>query len=202
MKKNSLLFRIKVGVATLYSHYVKNLDRTRFGFIADDVALTPPLILSHPENIFLYGDNGLKNATIYADSAKFIMKKHSGAAEGLRVSTANHAMILGRFYRTIKQSEKPKIKIDDIIIESDVWIGRNVTILSGVHIGRGCTVGAGAVVSKSLPPYCVAVGVPAKPIKFKWTIEEILQHEQQLYDPKERFTREELEEIFVKYQKK
>lgn len=201
MKKNSLLFRIKVGVAILYSHYVKNLDRTRFGFIADDVALTPPLILSHPENIFLYGDNGLKNATIYADSAKFIMKKHSGAAEGLRVSTANHAMILGRFYRTIKQSEKPKIKIDDIIIESDVWIGRNVTILSGVHIGRGCTVGAGAVVSKSLPPYCVAVGVPAKPIKFKWSIEEILQHEQQLYDPNERFTREELEEIFAKYKK-
>lgn len=201
MKNNSLIFRIKVGVATLYSHYVKNLDRTRFGFIADDVALTPPLILSHPENIFLYGDNGLKNATIYADSAKFIMKKHSGAAEGLRVSTANHAMILGRFYRTIKQSEKPKIKIDDIIIESDVWIGRNVTILSGVHIGRGCTVGAGAVVSKSLPPYCIAVGVPAKPIKFKWTIEEILQHEQQLYDPNERFTREELEEIFAKYKK-
>lgn len=201
MKNNSLFFRIKVGVATLYSHYVKNLDRTRFGFIADDVALTPPLILSHPENIFLYGDNGLKNATIYADSAKFIMKKHSGAAEGLRVSTANHAMILGRFYRTIKQSEKPKIKIDDIIIESDVWIGRNVTILSGVHIGRGCTVGAGAVVSKSLPPYCVAVGVPAKPIKFKWSIEEILQHEQQLYDPNERFTREELEEIFAKYKK-
>ena len=201
MKNNSLIFRIKVGVATLYSHYVKNLDRTRFGFIADDVALTPPLILSHPENIFLYGDNGLKNATIYADSAKFIMKKHSGAAEGLRVSTANHAMILGRFYRTIKQSEKPKIKIDDIIIESDVWIGRNVTILSGVHIGRGCTVGAGAVVSKSLPPYCIAVGVPAKPIKFKWTIEEILQHEQQLYDPNERFTREELEKFFAKYKK-
>ena len=149
----------------------------------------------------MYGDNGLKNATIYADSAKFIMKKHSRAAEWLRVSTANHAMILGRFYRTIKQSEKPKIKIDDIIIESDVWIGRNVTILSGVHIGRGCTVGAGAVVSKSLPPYCVAVGVPAKPIKFKWSIEEILQHEQQLYDPNERFTREELEEIFAKYKK-
>lgn len=149
----------------------------------------------------MYGDNGLKNATIYADSAKFITKKRSGAAEGLRVSTANHAMILGRFYRTIKQSEKPKIKIDDIIIESDVWIGRNVTILSGVHIGRGCTVGGGSVVSKSLPPYCVAVGVPAKPIKFKWTIDEILQHEQQLYDPDERFSKEELEEIFTKYQK-
>jgi acetyltransferase-like isoleucine patch superfamily enzyme len=127
------------------------------------------------------------------------MKPHSGAAEGLRVSTGNHAMILGRFYRSIKQSEKPKVKIDDVIIESDVWIGRNVTILTGVHIGRGTTVGAGAVVTKSLPPYCVAVGVPAKPVKFKWTIDEILFHEEQLYPAEERYTREELESIFAQY---
>ena len=197
--KNSLLHRLKLGAATIYSQYVKNLDRTRFGYIADDVTLIPPLKLSCPENIYLYGDNGLNNATIYADSAKFIMKPHSIAAEGLRVSTANHAMILGRFWRTIKQFEKPHIDIDDVILESDVWNGRNVTILTGVHIGRGTTVGAGAVVTKSLPPYCVAVGVPAKPVKFKWTIDEILFHEEQLYPAEERYTREELESIFAQY---
>lgn len=197
MKRNSLLFRLYVGVSTLYKYYVASLDRSKFGFIANDVDLIPPLNISHPENIFLYGDNGIKNATIYADSAKFIMKPHSGAAEGLRVSTANHAMILGRFYRTVKQSEK-KDKVDDIIIESDVWIGRNVTILSGVHIGRGCTIGAGSVVNKSTPPYCLVAGVPARPIKFKWTIDEILYHEEQLYSPEDRFTREQLEEIFDK----
>lgn len=69
------------------------------------------MTLSHPENIYLYGDNGLNNASIFADSAKFIMKPHSGAAEGLRVSTGNHAMILGRFYRSIKQYEKPKVHL-------------------------------------------------------------------------------------------
>lgn len=200
--KNSLLYRFWVGLHSLYKHYVRCLDRSKFGYIADDVTLIPPLTLSHPENIYLYGDNGLNNASIFADSAKFIMKPHSGAAEGLRVSTGNHAMILGRFYRSIKQSEKPKVKIDDVIIESDVWIGRNVTILSGVHVGRGATIGAGAVVTKSLPPYCVAAGVPAKPLKFKWTIDEILQHEKSLYDESERFTREELEAIFMKYNHK
>ncbi len=199
MKRNSFLFRFYVGVSTLYKHYVASLDRRKFGFIADDVDLLPPLNISHPENVFLYGDNGIKNATIYADSAKFIMKPHSGAAEGLRVSTANHAMILGRFYRTVKQSEKAG-KVDDIIIESDVWIGRNVTILSGVHIGRGCTIGAGAVVNKSTPPYCLVAGVPARPIKFKWTIDEILLHEEKLYPDGERFTRVELEEIFANTQ--
>ena len=46
-----------------------------------------------------------------------------------------------------------------------------------------------------LPPYCVAVGVPAKPIKMKWTIDEILQHESKLYPEEERFSREELQEF-------
>jgi acetyltransferase-like isoleucine patch superfamily enzyme len=46
-----------------------------------------------------------------------------------------------------------------------VWIGANVTILPGVEIGDHSVVGAGAVVSKSIPPRSVAVGVPAKVIK-------------------------------------
>lgn len=50
--------------------------------------------------------------------------------------------------------------------------------------------------SKSTPPYCVIGGVPAKPIKFIWTIDEILQHEAALYPENERYTREELEKIF------
>jgi acetyltransferase-like isoleucine patch superfamily enzyme len=52
-----------------------------------------------------------------------------------------------------------------IIVEDDVWIGANVVILDGVTIGKGSVIGAGAVVSKSIPPYSVAVGVPAKVIK-------------------------------------
>lgn len=53
----------------------------------------------------------------------------------------------------------------DIIICDDVWIGGNSVVLPGVHIGRGCIVGAGSVVTRSLPPYSVAVGSPAKIIK-------------------------------------
>lgn len=52
-----------------------------------------------------------------------------------------------------------------IVIEDDVWIGAHVTILDGVRIGTGCVVGAGAVVSRSLPPFSVAVGVPARVLK-------------------------------------
>ena len=52
-----------------------------------------------------------------------------------------------------------------IVIEDDCWIGRRVIILPGVTIGRGSIVGAGAVVSKSIPPYSVAVGNPARVVK-------------------------------------
>ncbi|KAM5343327.1 hypothetical protein ACJ41O_014293 [Fusarium nematophilum] len=61
-----------------------------------------------------------------------------------------------------------------IRIEDDCWIGGNVTILPGVTIGRGCTVGAGAVVTKSLPPYSVALGAPAKVVKTIPSVEEEL----------------------------
>ncbi len=189
---NSLLFRLKKGLSFWFKAYVASLDRSKFGYIADDVSLVPPLTFSNPKNIFLYGDNGLKDAKIYTTNAKFIMKPHSGSAEGLRVSTGNHAMILGRFYRSIKEYEKPKGYDKDVVVESDVWIGRNVTILAGVHIGRGCTIGAGAVVTKDMPPYTVCVGVPAKPVKFKWTKQQILQHEEQLYPEEERYTLNEL----------
>jgi acetyltransferase-like isoleucine patch superfamily enzyme len=49
-----------------------------------------------------------------------------------------------------------------IIIEDDCWIGNGVRVLDGVTIGRGSVVGAGAVVTKDIPPYSIAVGVPAK----------------------------------------
>lgn len=47
-----------------------------------------------------------------------------------------------------------------IYIGNDVWIGRKVIILPGVHIGDGAVIGAGTVVAKDVPPYTVAVGNP------------------------------------------
>ena len=54
-----------------------------------------------------------------------------------------------------------------VIIGDNVWIGNNVTILPGVNIGEGTVIGANAVVVKDIPPYCIAVGIPAKVIK-RW----------------------------------
>jgi len=195
IKKSIKQNRFIRGFYYLYRQYF-GYPQKAFGCFGENITLTPPLTFSNPENVFLHGDNGLNNAIIFTKNARFIMKHHSGSAPGLKVSTGNHAMKLGRFYRTITEKEKPKGLDKDIVVESDVWIGMNVTLLAGVTVGRGATVAAGAVVTKDIPPYCIAGGVPAKFIKFKWTIDEILEHESKLYPEEERFTREQLEEIF------
>lgn len=52
-----------------------------------------------------------------------------------------------------------------ITIEDDVWIGGRVTVMAGVTIGTGSVIGAGSVVTRDIPPWSVAVGVPARVIK-------------------------------------
>lgn len=52
-----------------------------------------------------------------------------------------------------------------VIIDDDVWIGRRVIIMGGVHVGKGSIIGAGAIVTKDIEPYSVVGGVPAKVIK-------------------------------------
>lgn len=53
----------------------------------------------------------------------------------------------------------------DIVIGSDVWIGYEALILSGVTVGDGAIIGSRAVVTKDVPPYTIVGGVPAKPIR-------------------------------------
>lgn len=166
-----------------------------FGYKADDVTITKTFF-DNPKNVFLYGNNGLNHAVILTTHAKFIMKSNSGAAYGLKVATGNHMRAVGVPYRFMNDVNKPSGLDQDVVVEEDVWIGFGVTILSGVTIGRGATLAAGAVVNKDVPPYCVCGGVPAKPLKFYWTIEQILDHEAAIYQENERYSREYLESIF------
>ena len=58
----------------------------------------------------------------------------------------------------------------NVIIGDYVWIGRRVIVLPGVQIGKGAVVGAGSIVSKDIPDYAVAVGNPAKVVKYRDSI--------------------------------
>lgn len=61
----------------------------------------------------------------------------------------------------------------DIVIGNDVWIGYEAIVLSGVTIGDGAIVGTRAVVTKDVPPYTIVGGIPAKPIRNRFSAEVI-----------------------------
>ena len=131
-------------------------------------------------------------------SGKFIMKRNSGAAAGLTVITGNHQRVNGVWFKDISGSHQDDIE-KDVIVEEDVWIGANVTLLAGVIVGRGATVGAGSVCLKSIPPYAIVMGNPAKVIGFNFSPEEIVEHEKALYPEEERLPIDLLEKNHKRY---
>jgi acetyltransferase-like isoleucine patch superfamily enzyme len=169
----------------------------RLGFIAPDVTLYYPMIVTKPENVFLHENTHIWNgSTILIHSARFIMKKNSGAAQGLMVITGNHTSRVGVLFKdliNVQDVEK------DVTVEEDVWIGANVTLLAGVVVGRGSIVGAGTVCRRSNPPYSIVVGNPAKIVGFRFTPDEIIAHEEVLYDYSERISKDILLKNYNKY---
>ena len=84
-------------------------------------------------------------------------------------------MLLADILRIVVWQKKGGVKI-----ETDCWIGANVTIFAGVTISRGCVIGACSCVTRSLPPYSIAVGTLARVIKRRFTDIEITEHERRL----------------------
>ena len=95
---------------------------------------------------------------------------HGGVEVGEHTLISMHCCILSSDHkipgceRIIRNEPSELLPVK---IGKDVWLGSGVKVLGGVTIGDGCVVGAGAIVSKDLPPYSVAVGVPAKVIRYR-----------------------------------
>jgi acetyltransferase-like isoleucine patch superfamily enzyme len=64
-------------------------------------------------------------------------------------------------------ARQPITSKGDIIIEDDAWLGVGVIVMDNVTIGRGAVIGAGAVVTKDIPPLAIAVGAPAKVVGYR-----------------------------------
>ena len=99
-----------------------------------------------------------RNCTIVSQKEIIV---ENGASIGPNVCIYDHDHNLQR----MSTPEQPLFLSESVKIEKSAWIGANATILKGVTVGEGAVVAAGAVVTKDIPPYSIAGGVPAKVIK-------------------------------------
>ena len=97
------------------------------------------------------------------------------------VITGDHRTdLIGRYMTSVRNEEKLPENDQTVVFEGDNWIGANVTILKGVRIGKGAIVASGAVVNKDVPPYSIVGGVPARVIKYRFSEEQIKEHQQKV----------------------
>lgn len=119
--------------------------------------------------------------TIYCTKAPLIIGKKCLFGPGCTFITGDHRTdVIGMHIYDC--NEKRQENDLPIVIEDGVWCGANVTILKGVTIGKDSIVAAGAVVTKSFPPYSIIGGVPAKLLKKRFTEEQIQEHERLMSD--------------------
>jgi len=95
-----------------------------------------------------------------ADDGKIIIGNDVLVGPGVVMRASNH-----RYEKKDIPISKQGHSGGQIIVEDDVWISAKAIILPNVTVGKGAVIGAGAVVNRDVPPYALAVGVPAKVIK-------------------------------------
>lgn len=97
-----------------------------------------------------------------------VLLGYGGITIGESVRIAAHTSIIAfnhNFGEVGDDIHRQGYNAKGVVIEDDVWIGTGVRVLDGVTIGKGSVIGAGSVVTKSVPPNSVAVGVPARVMK-------------------------------------
>ena len=118
---------------------------------------------------FTVVNNGVGNVVIGTNTVIGLSNIIIGPVSiGNNVMFAQHVVLSGlnHGYRDINiPPAHQKVECSLIEISDDVWIGANAVITAGVSIGKHSIVGAGSVVTKNIPDYCIVVGNPAKIIK-------------------------------------
>lgn len=134
---------------------------------------------------------------IASKNQKVIIKKYTAIGAGSTIVPGEHTPTV-----SVPQYLS-YLNLNDVnhtlVIEEDVWIGANATLLYKANISRGAVVGANSLVTKKVPPYAVVAGSPAKIIAVRFSLEQIVEHEKSLYPEDERLDKAYLEELFDRY---
>lgn len=137
----------------------KQVLKDLFGQFMEDVMIMPPMHCNYGGDYIRFGHRVFINANCTFQPA-------GGVEIGDDVFIGSDV----KFYTTIhpidpEERATGKASVRPIKIGPKVWIGGGAVILPGVEIGEGTTIGAGSVVTRSIPPRCVAVGNPCRVIR-------------------------------------
>ena len=94
-------------------------------------------------------------------------------APGVKLGQAEHKYIFTTAQVLSRDLINHSLNKEKAIIGNDVWLGANVVVLQGVKVGTGAIIGANAVVTKDIPEYAIAVGTPARVLKYRFSEEVI-----------------------------
>ena len=135
-----------------YMTYLEEL----FGRDLSDVRILTPFLCDFGNRVKFGKGVFLNHSAILSASGGIEFEDGVLVAPGVRIATINHDM----------NQRHTTYTYGKVTIRKNAWIGMNVTICPGVTIGRYAVVAAGAVVTKDIPDYAVAGGVPAKVLRY------------------------------------
>ena len=125
----------------------------------------PPFYTDFGKNIHIGKNVFINSCCQFQDQGGIYIGDDTLIGHHVVLLTINHGM---------QPSQRHGMQLKPIRIGKNVWIGSNATILPGVTIGDNAVIGAGAVVTKDIPQNAVAVGLPAKVVKYVVSEENVL----------------------------
>jgi len=159
IKRDTWRERIRVG----YYSYV-------CGSVGKNTRFAEGIIFHHPESLFI-GDNvGINRGTWINAYGRVQIGDNVIIGPNVIIHSANH-----NFDRLDIPIRLQGWTTAPVIIEEDVWIAASAIILPGIRIGKGSVIAAGAVVTGDIPPYSIAMGVPAVVIRNRKQTREDIQ---------------------------
>ena len=125
---------------------------------ATDVEVLAPLQVDYGYNVSIGEGSFVNHGAYFMDGARITIGSHCYFGPSCGFYTASHPKLARDRNRGFEMASP-------ITIGDDVWFGGDVTVLPGVSIGSGAIIGAGSVVTRDVPPMCIAAGNPCRVIR-------------------------------------
>jgi maltose O-acetyltransferase len=140
----------------------RRLLRHFLGHVGRNARILPGLRLTNPEKIRIGSNCNLNYNVFIAGGGEVTIGDWVGFGPDVKIWSVNH-----RFDDPDTPWQKQGWNSDPVKIEDDVWVAANVFVMPGVTIGHGAILSAGSVVNKSIPPFAIVAGNPARVIGWR-----------------------------------